>query len=68
VPSCLAPCPLGLTFPPCRSSVSARPTEPEVGLLESVRELRAVVSDLTMLSSRIQELEQSEFKALQTEM
>lgn len=44
------------------------PAEPEDGLLESVKELKAVVSNLTMLSSRIQELEQSEFKALQTEM
>ncbi|XP_009324505.1 PREDICTED: sperm-associated antigen 5, partial [Pygoscelis adeliae] len=42
--------------------------EPEDGLLESVKELRAVVSDLAMLSSRIQELEQSEFKALQREI
>uniref|UniRef100_A0A8B9RXA7 Sperm-associated antigen 5 n=1 Tax=Accipiter nisus TaxID=211598 RepID=A0A8B9RXA7_9AVES len=42
--------------------------EPEDGLLESVKELRAMVSDLTMLSSRIQELEQSEFKALQMEI
>lgn len=33
-----------------------------------MKELRAVVSNLTMLSCRIQELEQSEFKALQTEM
>lgn len=33
-----------------------------------MKELRAMVSDLTMLSSRIQELEQSEFKALQMEM
>lgn len=36
--------------------------------MESVKELRAVVSNLAMLSSRIQELEQSEFRALQTEM
>lgn len=68
MPSCLALCPLGLTFLPCRSRASALPTEPEDGLLESVKELRAVVSDLAMLSSRIQELEQSEFKALQREM
>ncbi|XP_065709469.1 sperm-associated antigen 5 isoform X2 [Patagioenas fasciata] len=45
-----------------------KPIEPEEGLLESVKELRAVVSSLTMLSCRIQELEQSEFKALQTEI
>uniref|UniRef100_A0A8B9PDL1 Sperm-associated antigen 5 n=1 Tax=Apteryx owenii TaxID=8824 RepID=A0A8B9PDL1_APTOW len=43
-------------------------TEPEDGLLESVRELRAAVSDLAALSSRVQELEQSEFEALQTEI
>ncbi|PKU31947.1 sperm-associated antigen 5 [Limosa lapponica baueri] len=42
--------------------------EPEDGLLESVKELRSVVSNLAMLSSRIQELEQSEFRALQTEI
>ncbi|XP_064250973.1 sperm-associated antigen 5 [Passer domesticus] len=42
--------------------------DPEDTLLESVKELRAVVSSLTMLSSRIQELEQSEFRALQTEI
>lgn len=64
----LAQCPLGMPFPPCRSRASDLPTEPEDGLLENMKELRAVVSDLAMLSSRIQELEQSEFKALQTEM
>ncbi|XP_074746410.1 sperm-associated antigen 5 [Strix uralensis] len=42
--------------------------EPEDGLLESVKELRATVSNLTMLSSRIEDLEQSKFKALQTEI
>ncbi|XP_074413102.1 sperm-associated antigen 5 [Zonotrichia albicollis] len=42
--------------------------DPEDTLLESVKELRAVVSSLAMLSSRIQELEQSEFRALQTEI
>ncbi|XP_038014178.1 sperm-associated antigen 5 [Motacilla alba alba] len=42
--------------------------DPEDALLESVKELRAVVSNLAMLSSRIQELEQSEFRALQTEI
>ncbi|XP_014731885.1 PREDICTED: sperm-associated antigen 5 [Sturnus vulgaris] len=42
--------------------------DPEDTLLESVKELRAVVSNLAMLSSRIQELEQSEFRALQTEI
>ncbi|KAF4791106.1 sperm associated antigen 5 [Turdus rufiventris] len=42
--------------------------EPEETLVESVKELRAVVSNLAMLSSRIQELEQSEFRALQTEI
>ncbi|XP_069729981.1 sperm-associated antigen 5 [Phaenicophaeus curvirostris] len=45
-----------------------KPTEPEDSLLESVKELRAVVSDLSLLSTRIQELEQSEFKALQAEI
>ncbi|XP_030818830.1 sperm-associated antigen 5 [Camarhynchus parvulus] len=42
--------------------------DPEDTLLDSVKELRAVVSSLAMLSSRIQELEQSEFRALQTEI
>ncbi|XP_054143414.1 sperm-associated antigen 5 [Melozone crissalis] len=42
--------------------------DPEDILLENVKELRAVVSSLAMLSSRIQELEQSEFRALQTEI
>uniref|UniRef100_A0A8C5NMC3 Sperm-associated antigen 5 n=1 Tax=Junco hyemalis TaxID=40217 RepID=A0A8C5NMC3_JUNHY len=42
--------------------------DPEDTLLERVKELRAVVSSLAMLSSRIQELEQSEFRALQTEI
>lgn len=36
--------------------------------MEQAAELRAVVSDLSVLSSRIQELEQSEFRALQAEM
>ncbi|XP_075296173.1 sperm-associated antigen 5 [Opisthocomus hoazin] len=58
----------GSAFSKDKSASTPKPREPEVGLLESVRELRAVVSDLTMLSSRIQELEQSEFKALQTEI
>ncbi|KAM6049083.1 sperm-associated antigen 5 [Chlamydotis macqueenii] len=51
-----------------KAASTPKPTEPEDGLLESVKELRAVVSDLAMLSSRIQELEQSEFRALQTEI
>ncbi|XP_027745772.1 sperm-associated antigen 5 isoform X2 [Empidonax traillii] len=42
--------------------------DPEESLLESVKELRALVSNLSMLSFRIQELEQSEFKALQMEI
>ncbi|XP_074778850.1 sperm-associated antigen 5 [Athene noctua] len=42
--------------------------EPEDGLLESVKELRATVSNLTMLSSRLEDLEQSKFKALQMEI
>ena len=33
-----------------------------------MKELRAVVSDVATLSFRVQELEQSKFKALQTEM
>lgn len=36
--------------------------------MEQAAELRAVVSDLSALSSRIQELEQSEFRALQAEI
>ncbi|XP_071620843.1 sperm-associated antigen 5 [Heliangelus exortis] len=58
----------GSTFTKDKPASSPKPTEPEEGLLESVKELRAVVSDLAMLSSRIQDLEQSEFKALQTEI
>ncbi|XP_023795001.1 sperm-associated antigen 5 [Cyanistes caeruleus] len=45
-----------------------KPIDPEDALLESVKELRSVVSNLALLSSRIQELEQSEFRALQTEI
>ncbi|XP_066189437.1 sperm-associated antigen 5 [Sylvia atricapilla] len=45
-----------------------KPIDPEDTLLESVKELRAVVSNLAALSSRIQELEQSEFRALQMEI
>ncbi|XP_027582591.2 sperm-associated antigen 5 [Pipra filicauda] len=45
-----------------------KPEDPEESLLESVKELKAVVSNLAMLSFRIQELEQSEFKALQMEI
>ncbi|TRZ24299.1 hypothetical protein HGM15179_002747 [Zosterops borbonicus] len=45
-----------------------KPIDPEDTLLESVKELRAMVSNLAMLSSRIQDLEQSEFRALQTEI
>lgn len=55
-------------FPLCCSQGSFLPADPEDALLESVKELRDVVSNLTMLSSRIQELEQSKFRALQTEM
>ncbi|XP_009954810.1 PREDICTED: sperm-associated antigen 5, partial [Leptosomus discolor] len=58
----------GTAFTKDRPASTPKPIEPEDGLLESVKELRAVVSNLTMLSSRIQELEQSEFKALQTEI
>lgn len=55
---------------PCPPHPSDKPlpAEPEDGLMERVAELRAVVSDLSLLSTRIQELEQSEFKALQAEM
>uniref|UniRef100_A0A8C3P3I9 Sperm-associated antigen 5 n=1 Tax=Cyanoderma ruficeps TaxID=181631 RepID=A0A8C3P3I9_9PASS len=45
-----------------------KPIDSEDTLLESVKELRDVVSNLAMLSSRIQELEQSKFRALQTEI
>lgn len=54
--------------PPTTLLSSPPPTEPEDGLMEQAAELRAVVSDLSVLSSRIQELEQSEFRALQAEM
>ncbi|XP_074887235.1 sperm-associated antigen 5 [Buteo buteo] len=58
----------GSVFTKDKPASTPKPIEPEDGLLESVKELRAMVSDLTMLSSRIQELEQSEFKALQMEI
>ncbi|XP_069647325.1 sperm-associated antigen 5 isoform X2 [Haliaeetus albicilla] len=58
----------GSVFTKDKPASTPKPIEPEDGLLESVKELRAMVSDLTLLSSRIQELEQSEFKALQTEI
>ncbi|XP_015736525.1 sperm-associated antigen 5 [Coturnix japonica] len=51
-----------------RAVSTPKPAEPEDGLMELAAELRAVVSDLSVLSSRIQELEQSEFRALQTEI
>ncbi|XP_061219238.1 sperm-associated antigen 5 [Neopsephotus bourkii] len=51
-----------------KPAATPKAIEPEDGLLESVKQLRSVVSDLTMLSCRIQDLEQSEFKALQTEI
>ncbi|XP_072209356.1 sperm-associated antigen 5 [Excalfactoria chinensis] len=51
-----------------RAASTPKPAEPEDGLMEQAAELRAVVSDLSVLSSRIQELEQSEFRALQTEI
>ncbi|KAM9272807.1 sperm-associated antigen 5 [Morus bassanus] len=58
----------GSAFTKDKPPSTPKPTDPEDGLLESVKELRTVVSDLAMLSSRIQDLEQSEFKALQTEI
>ncbi|XP_075576219.1 sperm-associated antigen 5 [Pelecanus crispus] len=58
----------GSAFTKDKPASTPKAIEPEDGLLESVKELRAVVSDLAMLSTRIQELEQSEFKALQTEI
>ncbi|XP_048822942.1 sperm-associated antigen 5 isoform X3 [Lagopus muta] len=51
-----------------RAVSTPKPPEPEDGLMEQAAELRAVVSDLSVLSSRIQELEQSEFRALQAEI
>ncbi|XP_024997844.3 sperm-associated antigen 5 isoform X1 [Gallus gallus] len=51
-----------------RAASTPKPPEPEDGLMEQAAELRAVVSDLSALSSRIQELEQSEFRALQAEI
>lgn len=61
-------CALGLMFSLYCSQGSFLPADLEDTLVESVKELRAVVSNLAMLSSRIQELEQSEFRALQVEM
>ncbi|XP_068766222.1 sperm-associated antigen 5 isoform X2 [Struthio camelus] len=58
----------GSAFTRVEPASTPKRIEPEDGLLESVRELRATVSDLAALSSRIQELEQSEFEALQTEI
>lgn len=66
--ACLPLCALGVMVPLCCSQGSFLPADPEDTLLESVKELRAVVSNLAVLSSRIQELEQSEFRALQMEM
>ncbi|XP_009463454.1 PREDICTED: sperm-associated antigen 5-like [Nipponia nippon] len=67
MPSCRTPYRAGASFVgSVLKAVSGK--EPEDGLLESMKELRAVVSDLAMLSSRIQDLEQSKFKALQTEL
>ncbi|XP_025903713.1 sperm-associated antigen 5 [Nothoprocta perdicaria] len=45
-----------------------KPTEPEDGLMESARELRGAVSELAVLSCRVQELEQSKFRELQTDI
>ncbi|POI21950.1 hypothetical protein CIB84_014303, partial [Bambusicola thoracicus] len=62
---------LPLVSPACPPSTllsSPLPAEPEDALMEQAAELRAVVSDLSALSSRIQELEQSEFRALQAEI
>ncbi|XP_033924840.1 sperm-associated antigen 5 [Melopsittacus undulatus] len=42
--------------------------EPEDDLLDSVKQLKSVVSDLAMLSYRVQDREQSNFKALRTEI
>ncbi|XP_064379352.1 sperm-associated antigen 5 [Dromaius novaehollandiae] len=58
----------GSAFTRVEPASTPKRAEPEDGLLESVRELRAAVSDLAALSSRVQELEQSEFEALQTEI
>ncbi|XP_042647373.1 sperm-associated antigen 5 isoform X2 [Tyto alba] len=58
----------GSAFTKDKLASTPKPREPEDGLLESVKELRSMVSSLTLLSSRIQELEQSKFKELQTEI
>ncbi|XP_062448805.1 sperm-associated antigen 5 [Rhea pennata] len=58
----------GSAFTRVEPASTPKQREPEDGLLESVRELRTAVSDLAALSSRVQELEQSEFEALQTEI
>ncbi|XP_061326064.1 sperm-associated antigen 5 isoform X2 [Pezoporus flaviventris] len=59
---------VGSAFTKDKPAATPKAIEPEDGLLESVKQLRSVVSDLAMLSCRIQDLEQSEFKALQTEI
>ncbi|XP_037229860.1 sperm-associated antigen 5 isoform X1 [Falco rusticolus] len=58
----------GGAFTKDKPSLTAKPPEPETSLLESMKELRAVVSDVATLSFRVQEQEQSKFKALQTEI
>ncbi|KAM4647966.1 sperm-associated antigen 5 [Amazona ochrocephala] len=59
---------VGSAFTKDKPAATPKAIEPEDGLLESVKQLRSVVSDLAMLSCRVQDLEQSEFKALQTEI
>ncbi|KAM9525726.1 sperm-associated antigen 5 [Guaruba guarouba] len=59
---------VGSAFTKDKAAATPKAIEPEDGLLESVKQLRSVVSDLAMLSCRVQDLEQSEFKALQTEI
>uniref|UniRef100_A0A8B9FXI0 Sperm-associated antigen 5 n=2 Tax=Amazona TaxID=12929 RepID=A0A8B9FXI0_9PSIT len=59
---------VGGAFTKDKPAATPKAIEPEDGLLESVKQLRSVVSDLAMLSCRVQDLEQSEFKALQTEI
>lgn len=62
-PNLVVPC-----VPPPHPGDEPLPAEPEGDLIERVAELRAVVSELSLLSTRIQELEQSEFKALEAKM
>ncbi|XP_064021931.1 sperm-associated antigen 5 isoform X1 [Pogoniulus pusillus] len=58
----------GIMFTKDKPASALKHIEPEEGLLESVDALKAVVSDLAMLSYRIQEQEQNKFMELRKEI